>query len=77
MKMASVSQGVLLVWTPNISPGTDATKRSTTSLSGLEQLAQRLEPQCIAHLVAVLWKVIAAVQSFFQIARHARQHGQV
>jgi hypothetical protein len=77
MKMASVSQWVLLVWTPNISPGTDAMKKTTTSLSGLEQLAQRLEPKFIAHLLAVLWKVIAAVQSFFQITRHARQHGQV
>lgn len=43
---------------------------ATTSLKSLEQLLGRLEPEFVGSLIAVVWRFIAAVHSFFQINRH-------
>ena len=76
-KMASVSQWAFLVWPPNNPPGTDAMKKPITSFDCLKRLVENLEPQFIKHLLAVIWKVVAAVHCFFRPRDHARQHRHV
>lgn len=48
-------------------------KQTTTLLNSLEQL----EFDFISNLIAVIWKVIAAVQCFFRSRDHAGQYRQV
>ncbi len=46
----------------------------TTSLASLERLVRLLELDFISQLLAVIWRVIAAVQSFFHFRDHALQY---
>jgi len=52
-------------------------KKFNTSLASLERLIGQLELEFITQLLAVIWRVIAAVQSFFYTRDHARQHRQI
>lgn len=47
-------------------------KQITTSLGSLEQLFSHFELEFASNLFAVIWRVLAAVQSFFPIRDHAR-----
>ncbi len=49
-------------------------KQITTSLGSFEQLFVHFELEFASNLVTVIWRVIAAVQSFFPSRDHARQH---
>ena len=52
-------------------------KKFNTSLASLEQLIRQLELEYITQLLAVIWRVIAAVQSFFHTRDHTGQHRQI
>ncbi len=52
-------------------------KKPITSFDSLQRLFDAFEPEFIGHLIAVIWRVIAAVQSFFPIRDHPLQHRQV
>ena len=52
-------------------------KKTITSLDSLKRLRHDLEPEFIRHLLAVVWKVVAAVHCFFQAPDHASKHRQV
>ncbi len=51
--------------------------KSTRSIDSLKRLFDRLEPEFIQQVIAVVWKVIAAVQSFFQTRDHTECHLQI
>ena len=46
-------------------------KKNITSISSFKRLLDDLQPEFIADLLAVVWKVIAAVHCFFQQRDHA------
>lgn len=48
-----------------------------TSFDSFQRLLLACEPEFIRCLLAVVWRVIAAVQSFFPVRDHACQHRQV
>jgi hypothetical protein len=47
------------------------------SIDSLKRLFDHLEPEFIQQVIAVVWKVIAAVQSFFHPRDHAPSHLQI
>jgi hypothetical protein len=62
---------------PNNSLGTDAMNQITKSFGSFKRLFDGFEPQFATDLLAVIWRVVAAVHCFFPKGDFTRQHRQV
>jgi hypothetical protein len=67
---------MFLVSQPNSSLGTDAMQKPITTFSSLKRLFDVLELDFIKSVIAVIWRVIAAVRCFLQTRSNARHHRQ-
>ena len=52
-------------------------KKTITSIDSLKSLFVGLDSEFIAQLLAVIWRVVGAVQLFFPNRDHTRRHRQV
>jgi hypothetical protein len=52
-------------------------QKINTSINSLKRLFVALEPEFIAKLIAIIWKVVAAVHAFFHRRCHAGEYRQV
>ncbi len=48
-----------------------------TTFASLKRLFDDFEPQFATEVIAVIWRVIAVVQCFFQKGNHSRQHRSI